>query len=60
MRASTTATDLVYVSLPQGAIPNADQVVIRVRSSGAMITAIAIDGGLDPVRTPGDTHLDSA
>ena len=56
--ASTPATELVYVSLPPGAIPNADQVVVRVQSSGATITAIAVDGGLDPVpiaAQPGDT-----
>ena len=56
--ASTPATELLYVSLPPGAIPNADHVVVRVRSSGATITAIAVDGGLDPVpiaAQPGDT-----
>jgi len=56
--ASTPPTELLYVSLPPGAIPNADHVVVRVRSSGATITAIAVDGGLDPVpiaAQPGDT-----
>lgn len=56
--ASMPAVEVVYVSLPPGAIPYADQVVIRVRSSGATITAIATDGGLDPVPVaaqPGDT-----
>jgi len=56
--ASTSAAEFVYVALPPGAIPDVDQVVIRVRSSGATITAIAINGGLDPVpiaAQPGDT-----
>jgi hypothetical protein len=56
--ASASASDVVYVALPPGSIPNAEVVTIRVRPGGAGVTATAVDGGLDPVPVPaeaGDT-----
>lgn len=51
-KATSTETRVTYVSLPPGAIPNADVVTIRVQSSGVVVTANAVDGGLDPVAVP--------
>jgi hypothetical protein len=55
---ASSATGFVYVALPAGSIPNAGVVTIRVQSSGVVVTANAVDGGLDPVAVPavaGDT-----
>ena len=52
LTASASETQFVYVALPPGSIPNADVVTIRVQSSGVVVTANAVDGGLDPVAVP--------
>ena len=49
---TSTETPVTYVSLPPGAIPNAGVITIRVESSGVVVTANAMDGGLDPVAVP--------
>jgi hypothetical protein len=49
---------MVYVSLPPGAIPSAENVLIRHRRSGYSLTVLLVDGGFDPVLVPaavGDT-----
>lgn len=60
--AVTTQNSIVYVALAAGSVPGAEGVTIRVQSTGATITATAVDGGLDPVPVPAgpdDTlHLD--
>ena len=43
------ANNVVYVALPPGSIPNADEVRIHARSSGSTVSGRAFDGGLDPV-----------
>jgi len=48
----SSGTPFVYVALPARTIPNADVVTIRVQSSGVVVTAKAVDGGLDPVALP--------
>jgi len=50
--AAPAETDVVYVALSPGSIPNASLITIRVRSTGAVVTAPAVDGGLDPVPVP--------
>lgn len=50
--------DVAYVSLPPGAIPDGEIVVIRSRTTGSTVTAALADGGFDPVpvlASPGDT-----
>src|SRR5262245_63852309 len=42
-------TDITYVTLPPGAIPNASEVTIHVRRTATAITVVAIDGAVDPV-----------
>lgn len=42
-------TDVAYVTLPPGAIPNASEVTIRVRRTGSEVTVLAVDGAVDPV-----------
>jgi len=41
--------DVVYVALPPGSIPDANEVRIRARLSGNAVNTRAFDGGLDPV-----------
>ena len=50
--AGSAEARVTYVSLPPGAIPNADVITIRVQSSGVVVTANAVDAGLDPVAVP--------
>jgi hypothetical protein len=50
--ATSAEARVTYVSLPPGAIPNADVITIRVQSSGVVVTANAVDAGLDPVAVP--------
>ena len=47
--ASGSDGTVVYVALPPGSIPNADEVRIHARSSGSTVSGRAFDGGLDPV-----------
>jgi len=49
---------LLFVSLPPGAIPGGEMATIRDPHGAASVTATMIDGGFDPVRFPavhGDT-----
>jgi hypothetical protein len=51
-------SNVVYVALPPGSIPNAELITITVHPTGATLTAKPVDGGLDPVAVPatlGDT-----
>jgi Bacterial Ig-like domain len=49
-----TSPRLVYVALPQGAIPNAAAVTITAQWTGQSVTANVVDGAVDPVTINGD------
>ena len=52
---SRTATGgLVYVSLPPGSIPEAEQATISSPRSGGALTVTVVDGGFDPVAVEAD------
>jgi len=42
-------SEVVYVALPPGSIPNAELITISVHPTGVTVTAKPVDGGLDPV-----------
>jgi len=49
---------LTYISLPPGSLPGATAVSIRVERTNTVVSAVLLDGGLDPVAVPaveGDT-----
>lgn len=49
-----TRSSFAYIALPSGSIAGADSVTIRVQSTGVVVKAAAVDGGLDPVAVPAD------
>src|SRR5262249_52948746 len=46
---------VVYVALPQGAIPGADSVMVRASETGSAFTATVVYGGLDPITIEAST-----
>ena len=56
----TLVTELVYSSLPPGSVPDGERITIRNLRTGAVVTGIMAEGGLDPIPLPaavGDTLL---
>jgi len=54
----TDAASIVYVSLPPGTVPDAEQAAIRNPRTGSTLTVAMADGGFDPVAveaSAGDT-----
>ncbi len=49
-----TQRSFAYIALPSGSIPGADSVTILVQSTGVVVKAGAVDGGVDPVAVPAD------
>ena len=46
---SSAASDVVYIALPPGSIPNASGIRVHAQLSGDSASARAFDGGIDPV-----------